>query len=423
MLQGGRRCAVRLVSRRNAPALLSTTSAEGPAFIGTGEAGDEYLNRWINRKVPLDYDRQTPQYMNYHEFLERPSTSSAVHALKHETDPDRGWSIFEKVLSSGGPIRMNVFNVMLQFCKRIVPSKAPDVLDAAVSRDVTVTDVLFTSFLSACSAASPPLVQAALEHYAKVGPKTRTTIYNVAHLCLQASQPGLALALFNDATVNDVGVTWRLLSLFATCCALDRSVLAATTAQRLLGLIRTGRVESHPDVGVFRNLVAAMLAQNQFDAALDAMSYVESVPVQIDETIYELVIAALAKADRLAHAMTLLKAAVKRKVRIDKCLMSILCACKEDSDLPVVDCLYRYASGKGMLEDDAVCRGFVAAFDRCNDLDAAERAFQERCSISTPRAETFNAMVAAYAHHGRRDKATETLQRGRDHGLHVCMRL
>lgn len=77
---------------------------------------------------------------------------------------------------------------------------------------------------------------------------------------------------------------------------------------------------------------------------------------------------------------------------------------------------------KLLLKHDAVASAFISAYDRCRHLEGAERVFTARCtSVTRPGVETFNAIIAAYSHHGMLEKALAVVQHVKDSRLPVNM--
>ncbi|XXQ39038.1 DYW domain-containing protein [Plasmodiophora brassicae] len=332
-------------------------------------------------------------------FGQGPSVPKVVRDLKRERDPDRGWTMFQDVVRSGTPADVRLFQVMLSFCKRRLPAKAPDVLDAALSRGIPVCEGLFCTFLGSCQSATPPLTRPAFDMYQRCAPRTHNVILGMVDLARLAHAPQAALPLIADAVTHNVEFTDRLLTVFAVCCAESRS---ANAAAHLLALIRSGRVPSHPVPQAYGNLIKAFLAQNRIDDAVDVVDLVDgTMPPSVH--IYTHVLSALAKADRVQQAISMFRRMIERNVAPGVPVITLLIgACARADDLPSIRVLHDYATRSAIVGDVVIACSLVSAFERCGDLPSAERVF---AGVDTPDAPLVNVMVAGYARHGLLDKA------------------
>ncbi|XXQ35508.1 Pentacotripeptide-repeat region of PRORP domain-containing protein [Plasmodiophora brassicae] len=108
---------------------------------------------------------------------------------------------------------------MMSFCKGHLPSQARAVLNAATSRRVEINERLFCLFIDACLSATPPMLQDALDAYAKLGPRSCKSVHAVARICRASNQPRFALPLVADAVRLNVDISDDLWALLAECCA------------------------------------------------------------------------------------------------------------------------------------------------------------------------------------------------------------
>ncbi|CEO97696.1 hypothetical protein PBRA_005810 [Plasmodiophora brassicae] len=369
--------------------------------------------------VRADGEPGRSQAKRFEDFMRRPSAGLAIRALRQETDPDRAWAVYQRVLGTRYDMTsLPFFQSVMSFCRHHLPSKAPTVLQAAVARRHRVDQTLFLTLLAACQHADPPMIGDALESFAKWGPKTHDVLFAVAHTCRVANQPSSALFLVADAVDRDVPISEPLLSIFAACCAEAKSPAAADTAERLLDLIRSGRVHPHRNERVYANLVKAILAQNRFSPAVNAIHWMHAIGMSPSAHVYTLALSALAKNDRLLDALALFHQMVERYVDVDAPVFSqVVAACGRTGTPADVRALYRYAFERGVLGDDFIVCAFVYAYDHCGDLGAAEHVFRERSEQATPNLQAFNAMIAAYAHHGMLERAIHTFERLKSSGL------
>ncbi|CEP00435.1 hypothetical protein PBRA_001489 [Plasmodiophora brassicae] len=304
------------------------------------------------------------------------------------------------------------YQVMMSFCKRHLPGKAPDVLDAAVKRGCHVCDALFCTFIAACQRAKRPLMRQVLERYATCGPRSHNVIFGVANICRHARRPASALSLVSDAIDNNVEISEEMLSLFAVCCAEARRPVGADTAERLLGYIRSKRIAPHKQVQLYANLVKALLSQNRVASALRALDLMESIGVQPSMQISTLILSALAKTGRVFQAIALFESMVKRDLRVDNPVFCLLVgACGRSANQSSVHKLWQYARDKQLLDDDFVVCALISACDRCGDLESARQVFLDRCANSKPDQATLRAMVMTYTRHGLLQDAVESFDK------------
>ncbi|XXQ31686.1 Pentacotripeptide-repeat region of PRORP domain-containing protein [Plasmodiophora brassicae] len=220
----------------------------------------------------------TPQLPLYAAFLRRPSAGLAVRILRQEFDVNRAMDVFERVMQSGAHVSVPFFQSMMAFCRARAPAKAPAVLRAALSYDVQVTGdpALFCTFLDACSASKPPLLDDALKMYSNHGPRSGDVIVRLATMCLMAKQPGAALPLVQDAVDNCVDISDKMFSLFAACCAGDGSPAAGDTASTLLKLVRLKCIVHDRNLVAYENLIKVFLSANRSDEAAETLHLMDA---------------------------------------------------------------------------------------------------------------------------------------------------
>ncbi|CEP01620.1 hypothetical protein PBRA_008562 [Plasmodiophora brassicae] len=409
--------------------------------------------------------RSAPPSPAYVRFLRAPSMPRAVRALQAETAPGRALAVFHSVLETGTRPEIAFYQAMMSFCRRNLPGKAPHILSTAVGRGIVPNDTLFGTFVHACLATDPPIFQEALDLYTRHGPRTHSSIYAMAHLCRKASHPDAALPLVADVVDNDVEMSTRLFSMFAACCAESSSSVqaGADTAERLLDMIRTGSVDpGHVVDASLGNLVKALLADHRLSTSLQALDVMNSIGLPPSMPVCTNVLSALGDADRLGDAMALFRTMVDRNLMISGPVFSVLCACSGRArDRASLEALHRYAiehaaepllgdpfvvaalaSAYGRCQDvtavrqleriaqdrcwadddEVIVRTFISAYDRCGDVQAAAAVFQRRIGrprSAPPDVSTFNAMIAAYSHHGRFADAIDVIARLKG----ACLRL
>ncbi|XXQ38298.1 DYW domain-containing protein [Plasmodiophora brassicae] len=354
----------------------------------------------------------------YEAFQRAPSVALATSALKEETDPGRAWALFERVTQSGGghDPGIRLFQTMMAFCKANLRAKAPTVMRAAVSRGIGLRDELFLiTFLDACHGESSRAVMLdAIEFYRAAGVRSAPVLCRLCAICRQAHHPESALFLVAEALENDVAITDRLLSTFAACCAEAATPASADLAERLLDLIRCGRIEPFGNLQTFANFVKALLAHGRVDAAAALLSWLEAHRIPPTYHLYTHVLSALSRANRLADALGVLRRMVSRQVKVDAPVFSSLVSCAGRArDTPALAELQAFASDRDLLLDDRVVCAFISAFAACRDLAAAERVFQTRSGASScpPPADVYNGMVRAYHRRHRVDQAVAMLDK------------
>ncbi|CEP03382.1 Pentacotripeptide-repeat region of PRORP domain-containing protein [Plasmodiophora brassicae] len=356
---------------------------------------------------------QSPAQL-FRAFLERPSAALATRALQDEDDPIRGWAIFRHVLDAGFSVKAPFFQRMMVLCLRCLPGRAPNVLRTAVSNGVPVRhdEPLFCTFLGACKAANPPLVEDCLELYTKYGPRSHNVIFGVAHICRAFNRPASALFLLSDIIDNGIDLSESMMFLFASCCAESGSSMAADTAVKLLELIRFRGTLSSQHQTLLTLLVKTLLLQRRLDSVVDAVNVMESVGVSACNETYGIVLAALLKADRIHDATAVFCVMAERRITLDAPLLTLLIAgCGRHCFASPLPALHAYASQNAMLENDFVVSALIYAFDRCDQLDNAEQVFSALLDAAQPDVATFNAMISAYVRHGRITQAVETFKK------------
>lgn len=367
----------------------------------------------------------------------------AVATLRQERDPAAGWAVYRAVVESGAhPIDVPFFQAMLSFCRRALPSKAPDVLRAAMARGVPVCDRLFCTFLGACQRADPPLADAALDLYRALPLRTHDAIFGTANICRRAGSPDAALALVSDAIGNAVPFTERLLSLFAACCVDSSGAQAADTAARLLDLVRRRQIRPYRNPAVFANLVKAVARHGRDDVALDAIPLMEAIGLPASLRLYT-----LAQVGRFDDAMRVFVDLVGSGAPPDVTVfIALVAACsrsgtvasldvlrdhaRQHALLPVRNVLTAFVAAYGrfagraalvdlermardalLLHDPAVACAFIAAYDACWDVAAGERVHNAyRAAASRPDVRVLNTMIAVYSRHGMLRAALDAVE-------------
>ncbi|CEP01000.1 hypothetical protein PBRA_008312 [Plasmodiophora brassicae] len=385
------------------------TAAQLQRLLPHAATGWWHRATWARRR--LVSSRPGPRHQAplsaYQAFLRSPSVPLAVRALKHDADPQAGWDVFQHVVSSPALApRIPFFQAMLMFCRRRLPGKAPDVLRAALDRGVAVNDTLFCTFVGACRAADPPLCQDVVDLYARCGPRSHNVIASVANVCRLAKQPGPALGLLQDAVDGDVEFGEVLTSVLSACCADARSAAGADVAQRLVDLVRSGRIPAYAhNQAIFGNLIKALLSQARFDAAVDVTSVMEGVGVAPSSVTYTLLLSSLIRAAQLSLAMSVFERMAGRRVAVGvPVFASLVAACKRADDARRhLAVLYDHALANPalLLHDDFAACSLISAFDAVGHLATAEAVFARRCAASVPDAPVFMAMMTAYVRHSR----------------------
>lgn len=360
----------------------------------------------------------------YGEFMRSRSAALAVRCLQQEDSAERGWAVFHRVVQLGIRADVRFYHVMMTFCRRRMPAKSPDVLEAAMGR-VVVNDVLFCTFLSACQAASPPLLQDALDLYSRCGPRSHNVIFGVANICRVCNAPESALFLVNDAISNRVEFSQKLLSLLSAICSEAKNPLASDAAEMLLGSIRTQRIPSPDRWQTWANLIKALLANHRFDAAVEAFELMNARDALLPSPhVYSLLISGLAKGNRLTQAVSLFRRAAERCIDVGAPVYALLIStCGRLRDASLVREIHRHAERDTLLENDFVVSALITAYDHCNDVAAAERVFRLRSEAkSLPNIVTFTSLASVYAHHKMASKALEVLENAKAAGEHPDIR-
>lgn len=298
-------------------------------------------------------------------FRERPTIALAISALRQEGDPDRAWAIFETVQAAlyRDTEIVRFYQTMMSTCRRLSPSKAPLVLDAAVAAGVRVCDTLFCTFLGACQSVSPPLADEVLQRYPAHGPRSNNVIFGVAHICRLAGRPGSALFLVGDALDNNVELTRRLSSIFAACCAESG---CADTAERLLdhGL----RFQHQWCPQTYCNLIRALVAQNRFEYALQTLGRLDDADgMRPTVHMLSLVAIGLARAGRVEQALDLFKAMAGRPDCnvLDAVLITLITTSSRYSCVSALDFLHEYARDNALLDRPRIVSALASAYGRC----------------------------------------------------------
>ncbi|CEP01929.1 unnamed protein product (mitochondrion) [Plasmodiophora brassicae] len=350
----------------------------------------------------------------------RPSIPFAIRALRQETDPSRAWSIFDRVLSLSIWADTPFYTSMMSFCKRHLPSKAPEVLSAAVSRGVRITESLFCTFLGACQNATPVMVSEALEWYSKPStPRSHNVIFGVANLCRVSKHPGLALFLVKDIVDHNVPFTDQLVSILAACCSESKGPIAACTAQQLLDRMQSGQIPRHSLMPTYANLLTTLLAEDLLKSALTVFPLMKLNGVLPSESMCANTIIALLKKGRTHDALDVFQTMVDQSLRVNaRVFVTLVAACGRSGKDSAVQALYTYATSKNLIADDFVASAFISAYDHCGKLDLAEDVFRSR---GVPDLITSSAMIAAYYHHVRLPNAIGVFERVKANGLHISL--
>ncbi|XXQ39211.1 DYW domain-containing protein [Plasmodiophora brassicae] len=344
------------------------------------------------------------------DFWQNPSIPVAVRLLSQEVDPGRGWAIFRHVLGSGLRPREPFFRRALQFCQRSLPSKAPHVVRTAAFTGVSVStnDGLFCTFLGACKAGNPPLLDEALDVYQRLrGPRSHNVICSLASLCRLAKRPESALPLLTDVLDHFVQFSEMLMSILAASCAEAQSAQGADTAERLLELVRSKRVPPYQQHQLYANLIKALLSQARFDAAIDALSLLDTIGVPPSNHVYAVVFSALTKSSCIDQAVTVFQSMMERSIPVfAPDLTTLIAACGRSASFDALQALFKGCRGTPLLDDEFAVNAFVAAFGHCNRPDEARRVLR---AATTPNVSNFNALIAAYAKNGQHAKAIQAI--------------
>ncbi|XXQ33409.1 DYW domain-containing protein [Plasmodiophora brassicae] len=327
----------------------------------------------------------------FQEFVGNANVPLAARILRYESDPVRGWAVFRRVLDGRLAPRAPFFTRMFQFCHRCLPSKAPDVLYAAVRLGVDVDHAMFVRCLDACMAApDPTLLDAALDLYRRYGPRTRVVICQLAGLCRACGQPERALFLLSDAISHGVEVNEVMLSLFAACSAEAQTPLAGDVAESIVALAASDRVPVCRNQPLYTNVAKALLSQRRFANAVSLLRLLETKDIAPSEHTYAVVIGALAKADRTDQAMDTFSSMSRRGLRLHApVLTTLIGAC---STLTHLNTLYRYARAISPLLDNAfIVSAFAASYGRCRQPGSVHELYQ----VALDRNLMGNACVAS----------------------------
>ncbi|CEP01309.1 hypothetical protein PBRA_001915 [Plasmodiophora brassicae] len=334
------------------------------------------------------------------EYRRWPSVPAAVRFLEATPAPSQGWDVFRHVVDSRLRPRLPFFQIMLLFCQRHMPCKAPDVLRAALRRRVPVRqdDSLFCAFLGACKRARPPMLQDALDLYRECGPKTDEVISAVVSICRASNRPDAALPLVADAVDSNARLCETLVCTFAASCAESRTALAADTAERLVDLMRSGRVDAYRVDALYEDLVRALLAQDRFDSALGCLDVMASRSVPPSATALAMCISAFANAGRVEQAMSLFDAMQQQQQQrrvplVAPAFVALVAACGGGQALESLDALHRVAAQTSRLENKLIANAFIVAYGRCRRPSVSEGVFR---GVRDPDASTFDAMMTAY---------------------------
>ncbi|CEO99946.1 DYW domain-containing protein [Plasmodiophora brassicae] len=346
-------------------------------------------------------------------FLRHPTPAIAAKLALHDDDPVRVWSAFEHVLQSGCPVDVRLFHPMMQFCRRVQPHKAADVLRVAGRRQVPITEALFCTFLSACKAANPPPVQEAVDLYKECGPRTPIAVFGVFDLCRASKQPALAIPLLSHAIASDVAFTKKLVTIVAACCAESGCPAGADAAEQMLDLFRSNRAPHDAGQPTFFNLIKALLQQKRFGLAVSTLTLMhDTFGLAPTESTYNRVLFAVSKHAHISVALSLFNTMLQRNAPVDvRVFTSLIEACGRCSNLSGVQALHEHARARSLLHDDFVVSALVASYGHCSNLVGARAAFEDRCAAFTPDAAVFNSMMTAYAHQGLLDDAVGVYER------------
>ncbi|XXQ35837.1 Pentacotripeptide-repeat region of PRORP domain-containing protein [Plasmodiophora brassicae] len=368
--------------------------------------------RSLHTPAPVVTHPVAPPRKLFEAFLVRPTACLAVLSLRQEDDPNRGWAIFERMVESGIDIDEKFFQTMMTFCKQRLPTKAPQVLSAALDRRIPINATLFSKFLWACRKAAPPMLWQALDMYSKCGVRSPDIIFQLANICRMSRCPTTALFLVQDAIENNVDIDLKLMSLFAACCAESLCTRAADTAERLLDLVRSKRIGPYHNHELYCNLLKALVAQDRFDAAVNALDLLDSIGFPPAMQAFTLVLSALAKSGNVQQALTVFRTMVDRGIRVDTpALACLVAACGRAAQLDAVQEIHEYVRDNELVLNDLVVSALISAYANCGDLEAAAGAFAERCTTSDPHGDVFNSMISAYCKHGKVAEARSVFDR------------
>lgn len=380
-----------MVTRAASTMRLAFRIACRPAFSGVAAAADPVA----------------PPSSLFVRCMESGTPSLAVRALADEQDPERAWSLFQRVLPRAD---VHVFESMMEFCQRRMPAKAPEVLDAALSQGAFVPDALFGTFVTCCLAADPPMVREALDLYNKCGIRSDNVMFAVAHLCRVAKQPSLALFLVRDALREGV-LTGKLLTMLSACCAESNCKEGADEAARLVHHLKKGKTEPAPDQQVFAHLIAALLSQERVDAAFTVLHLMQSMQVPASQQLLSNVLSATS-VQAVDMALKLFWQMKARSIVPSRpAIVALIAACGRARNTSAVGVLYGYVRERKMLLNDiAIQCALIAAYSDCTEIQQAERVFRLKNSAEHRGPAVFNAMITVYGDHDMADKALELFQ-------------
>lgn len=345
------------------------------------------------------------------QYIDPPSAGAAVVTLQRESDPGRGWALFEVSVAHGGWLDIRFFQTMMGFCHRCLPRMAPKVLDIAVARGIRVCDKLFGTFLEACRRSDPPLVREALDAFSKHGPRSPDIIAKLVHICRESSCPDQSLFLLSDAIQHRVKVSEKLVILFATCCAEAQGRQAAETAELLLNLMRTKIVVPLRCPKKFQRLIHLLVSQGRASSATDALSYMESLGLPT-QNAFSLVLRELALRSHVQQAMSVFQTMVDKSMTVGVAELTLLVtACGRCADLPAIGRIQEYARDK--KHPNLAC-ALIEAYGSSGQLSAAEELFQ---GLDAPDVRAFNVIIQAYGRNGMAQSAASMFDRMKNAGV------
>ncbi|CEO99349.1 PROP1-like PPR domain-containing protein [Plasmodiophora brassicae] len=314
----------------------------------------------------------------YDEFVRRPSVPLAVRILTRDNDPDRAWAVFEQIVASEADVGVPFYQAMMTFCRRRMPSKAPDVMYTVVERDVPTCDGLFCMFLAACQCMRPIPVDAVLDVYSRSGLRSHNALFGVAHICRLALRPASALFLIFDAIEYEVVFSDRLLSVLAACCAESTCPEGANAAEVIMDMLRARQIAPYSNHPAFGNLVKALLAQNRLDSALGILSLMDSIGVPPSARTFTHVLLALAKGDRVSEAISVFRTMLDRNVDVAvPAFASLVAACGRCSKLSDLRVLHQHSENRALLQNEMVANAFASTFAKAGLVYEALDVFQD----------------------------------------------
>lgn len=348
------------------------------------------------------------------DFLRRPSIGLAARILLlRDVRPDDGWTVFCRVIDCRLGPRAPFFQRMMEFCKRALPSKAPDVMRAAVCNGIPVRrdETLFMTFLAACKLANPPAMKEAIDLYRQCGPRSRNVINNLAVMCRASKHPESVMFLLSDAIDNNVQVDAPLFSMFAAACAEEErlSLSAGDAAERLLGLVLSKGV-AMPNIRAhdLASLMQVLLRQDRFDAAIKAFQLTNALDRPPSKQMCTVLVTELTRGECVPEAMAVADLMSGRGVPFTEgALTSLVVVCGSHGAFASLQKLHEYASGGHALSKNVgVINAFIAAYGRCCHPNEAYKVFR---SVAMPDPSTYEAMITAFVRNGMADRADEVL--------------